>query len=390
MPIENLEEEGLAKNPNLELSQLRFLARSSPLPDVRQECIDQLMTAIVKDNMAPFYSEICEELGIQIDPDLLSKLREANKTRLDELEAELKEAEVSSGESEIREIYLNKAEYLCLIGDKDAAVTAFRQTFEKTVPIGQKLDVVFHLIRMGLFYLDYDLAKRNIAKAKTLIEEGGDWDRRNRLKVYEAVYCMSIRNFLGAANNFLDTVSTFTSYELMPYPRFIWYTVLCALIALKRVDINKKVVKCPEILEVLHSNSQLSNYMMSLYNCNYAQFFKALAQMEGDISNDSYLSPHYRYLIREMRIIAYTQLLHSYQSLTIPYMARAFGVTEAFIDGELSTFISAGRLDCKIDKVGGIVETNWPDSKNKQYEEVIKKGDVLLNRLQKLRRVVNL
>ena len=58
-----------------------------------------------------------------------------------------------------------------------------RQTYEKTVPIGQKLDVVFHLIRMGLFYLDYDLAKRNIAKAKTLIEEGGDWDRRNRLKV---------------------------------------------------------------------------------------------------------------------------------------------------------------------------------------------------------------
>ena len=59
-----------------------------------------------------------------------------------------------------------------------------RQTYDKTVPIGQKLDVVFHLIRMGLFYLDYDLAKRNIAKAKTLIEEGGDWDRRNRLKVF--------------------------------------------------------------------------------------------------------------------------------------------------------------------------------------------------------------
>ena len=100
---------------------------------------------------------------------------------------------------------------------------------------------------------------------------------------------------------------------------------------------------------------------------------------------DIYLSPHCRYLIREMRIIAYTQLLHSYQSLTIPYMGRAFGVTETFIDGELSTFISAGRLDCKIDKVGGVVETNWPDSKSKQYEEVIKKGDVLLNRLQKLK-----
>ena len=66
MPIENLEEEGLAKNPNLELSQLRFLARTSPDPVVKQECIDQLMNAVTKNSMAPFYTELCEELGIQV------------------------------------------------------------------------------------------------------------------------------------------------------------------------------------------------------------------------------------------------------------------------------------------------------------------------------------
>jgi len=35
---------------------------------------------------------------------------------------------------------------------------------------------------------------------------------------------------------------------------------------------------------------------------------------------------------------------------------------------ELSRFIAAGRLHCKIDKVGGIVETSRPDSKNWQYQ----------------------
>ena len=35
---------------------------------------------------------------------------------------------------------------------------------------------------------------------------------------------------------------------------------------------------------------------------------------------------------------------------------------------ELSRFIAAGRLHAKIDKVGGIVETNRPDSKNYQYQ----------------------
>lgn len=56
---------------------------------------------------------------------------------------------------------------------------------------------------------------------------------------------------------------------------------------------------------------------------------------------------------------------------------------------DLSKFIASGRLNCVIDKVGGIVETNRPDSKNAQYQAVIKQGDLLLNRVQKLGSVIN-
>lgn len=75
----------------------------------------------------------------------------------------------------------------------------------------------------------------------SLIEEGGDWDRRNRLKVYQGVYCMAIRDFKNAAVFFLDTVSTFTSYELMDYKTFVTYTVICSMISLSRVDLREKV-----------------------------------------------------------------------------------------------------------------------------------------------------
>ena len=71
---------------------------------------------------------------------------------------------------------------------------------------------------------------------------------------------------------------------------------------------------------------------------------------------------------------AYAQLLESYRSLTLAYMAGtfviispelmslvhilfvffpdAFGVTEAYMDQELCRFIASGRLHAKIDKVG--------------------------------------
>lgn len=46
------------------------------------------------------------------------------------------------------------------------------------------------------------------------------------------------------------------------------------------------------------------------------------------------------------------------------------------------------RVFC-VCQVGGVVETNRPDSKNAQYQACIKQGDLLLNRVQKLGRVVD-
>jgi 26S proteasome regulatory subunit N7 len=77
-----------------------------------------------------------------------------------------------------------------------------------------------------------------------LIDEGGDWDRRNRLKVYRGTYCMAIRDFKSAANLFLDTVATFTSYELMEYSSFVTYAVLCSMIAMERPKLREKVRGC--------------------------------------------------------------------------------------------------------------------------------------------------
>lgn len=41
-------------------------------------------------------------------------------------------------------------------------------------------------------------------------------------------------------------------------------------------------------------------------------------------------------------------------------------------------------------QVSGIVETNRPDLKNALYQDTIKKGDVLLNRIQKLSKIIDI
>jgi 26S proteasome regulatory subunit N7 len=61
------------------------------------------------------------------------------------------------------------------------------------------------------------------------------------LQVYEAVSCMSQRQLKRAANLLLDSVATFTTYELFSYEECVFYAVSMAIVTLPRPDLRKKV-----------------------------------------------------------------------------------------------------------------------------------------------------
>jgi len=387
MPIEDMEEEGLKKIPDLNIAQWIFTMKRNPADETTKT---KLMDVVKEHKAAPLYEYICKELKWSIDAKLMTGMKNSNKETLTTLDAAISDADENLGESELREALLKKSEFLATIGDKDAAIESVRKTAEKTVGLGNRMDLVFLNIRIGLFFTDHEIIKTNIAKAHQMLEEGGDWDRRNRLKVYEGLYAMSVRDFKLSAKLFLDAISTFTSYELMDYVQFVEYTVWISVLALDRSNLHKDVIKGSEILEVLYQCPDVKKYLFSLYDCQYAEFFQQLGKVEQIFAADRYMAPHYAYYVREMKIKAYAQLLESYRSLTLVYMADAFGVTVEYMDTELCRFIASGRLHAKIDKVGGIVVTNRPDSKNGQYQTCIKQGDILLNRVQKLSRVINI
>jgi len=272
---------------------------------------------------------------------------------------------------------------------KDRAVEAQILALEKTPGIGSRIDIVLTLVRLGFFFGDHGLITSNLTKAEELIETGGDWDRRNRLKVYRGLHLLSVRQFKRGGELFLDALSTFTATELITYNDFVALTVISNTLSLKRVDLKKKIIAAPEVNQILPELPVLADLTKNLYECHYDKFFIALATLEQTyLLTSRLLCPHTRYYVREMRILAYGQLLESYRSLTLESLSGAFGVSVEFVDNELSRFIASGRLHCTIDKVNGIVETNRPAQKNAQYETVVRQGDLLLNSIQRLSKVL--
>merc|ERR1740124_281230 len=271
--------------------------------------------------MAPFYKLVCGQLGWPVDAAKLASMEAVNEVELTSLTDKIKNAEENEGE-------------------KEKAIEAYDETVTKTVALGPKLDIMLSQLRIGFFFDDAQLLKAKITKAKAMLEEGGDWERRNRLKVYEAVFLLQIRDFKASAALLLDSVATFTATELLPYNTFIFYTVVASMVALPRKELKAKVIDAPEILQVLHELPHMPELLDGMYSCAYDKLMRALVATIDLMKADRYLTKHARYYFREVRVMAYTQFMESYRTVSLVSMAASFGVSPAHMDKELSGFIS--------------------------------------------------
>jgi len=385
-------EEDVSQSSMVIAANLTFLLTldNKVLPPEQKRMVKQRLIKLIKEhNMSNFYTYLCSDLGWIENTKLCQTMKEENDKEMKKLEETVEEAKKNAGESEVREAKLEIANIQALVGEKEQAIEAFADVGKVTVGLGEKIDLEFSLIHLGIMWNDDKLVQEHIEKVQIMVDKGGDWERRNLLGVYRGLYFITTRQFKEAADLLLDAVATFTCYRLADYNTFIFYTVLLSLVSQSRVTLRDKVVKAPEILSVINDIPHLRDLLFSLYQCKYKQFFRTLALITPTMKRDRYLAPHIGYFLREIRIVAYTQFLEAYSSVTLQQMAQDFGTSVLFLDQELSRFISVGRLNCKLDKVGGVIKTTRPDSRNTEYLSLIKHGDQLLNRIQKLTKIIN-
>ena len=153
--------EEIPKIPNLELNVYTFLL-GNKLGTPETNAL--LLKGIEKDEMAPYYSIVCQKLGWVVDDKLLSMLKAKNEATLTEMDAKIKDALENLGETEYSDALTAKAQYLAQIGELDTAVTALDLAFEKTASVGHKIDILFSVIRVGFFHGNYDLITNYIEK----------------------------------------------------------------------------------------------------------------------------------------------------------------------------------------------------------------------------------
>ena len=177
----------------------------------------KLSELLTENSMASLYATVYTKFGWGVDAALVEKMRVANAAKVVEWDEKLADAEKHHGEQEVYDAVIGKADAVAAFGDEDDATAAYLVALDKAFSSGQRIDIQMKMMHAGLFAGNFEYVDGLLRKLRPLVEKAGDWDRRNRLKVYEATFAMSKRSMKIAADFFLDTTKTFTSYDLMPY-----------------------------------------------------------------------------------------------------------------------------------------------------------------------------
>uniref|UniRef100_A0A5S6QCZ1 PCI domain-containing protein n=1 Tax=Trichuris muris TaxID=70415 RepID=A0A5S6QCZ1_TRIMR len=345
----------------------------------------KLMEIVTSNQMGPYYASVCKELNWPIDKELLIKLKQANRKRLRELDEKfISVKKTKAGRESLKSVILEKAKYLCSIGKLTESLDMYDLSVYLTVGVCKIMDIKMEQLRLCMLLMNKSLINAKLEEVRQIDRMYVDWERRRRLKAYEGYYAMLTRDYEKASAMLLDLTCTFRSYELMTLDNMILYAVIASSTVMDRQSIKKRILDATDMAPFLHKNPLLRQYVETLYNCDYAGFFRKLVDMESVMKMDYVLAPNYKHIVRIMRLKAYDQFLAPYSAVHLQYMADKFCITVKTLTKELERFIRHQLLGARIDEIAVYAKKYYGPANVLPRESALDEIDQVINRVWRL------
>ena len=128
--------------------------------------------------------------------------------KLAEFDKKIADAKEREGDVEVRDATLDKAEFLKdEAKDYPQAERIFREAYAMSGGASRKMEILFEILLMNFEKYDLDALKKDVTTCKQLVEDGADWDKKNKLKIFESCYLMLIREFKKASELLLSSIA---------------------------------------------------------------------------------------------------------------------------------------------------------------------------------------
>ena len=170
--------------------------------------------------------------------------------KLAKADEKIENAQKNEGDLEIRDAYLEKAEIYQEAKDNSNYRDCILKALEKAVGNSKKLELNMMIMNNYYHERNFDKFLEFLKICQGLTDDSLDWEKKNKLSIYEGVSHILKRNMPTAADILLNSVNTFNSPEIMSFKELVKYAVLLGLLSLHRKDIREKIIQSSEVWSV--------------------------------------------------------------------------------------------------------------------------------------------
>lgn len=283
------------------------------------------------------------------------------------------EVEQEIEEELVEEELLSMAEKAAAEVEYEHFVRVSRRLFEKNTSLALKFDAYTVQIRILLVLERENEISGLIKRIEGLIELGIDWGRKNKFKVYKGLYYMIEKRYERAAEQFLESLSTFEGEELVKYQELVKYTIYTGMISLSRAEIKKRIIESSDVCEVVKEMPGAYEVVLAFYECNYSEIFSWLCQFADIFADDIYLKDRADYFVYIVKVRAYRQLFMSYKAISLEQMSSIFRVRQEYMHKDIESMILRSDILCKINHQNMMIYNTPLKTKNtleNQAEEI--------------------
>ena len=207
--------------------------------------------------------------------------RDAKSDELAKLDERIKQAQDDGDDVQLRDAYVAKAELYVTAQQYTDAIEQYNLALAKTAGAQKKLEYQLAVLHIYFTLADFARFGDQLELCKRLNEEGGDWEKKNKLLVYEGLWLIKKRQLESAAVILLSCVNTFNAPEILPFEQLVFYGVALGMVTLQRKELKGKVIDNSDIVGVLREDAVLYDYLFSLYERRYSDFFGNLSELSS-------------------------------------------------------------------------------------------------------------
>ncbi|ORY80914.1 26S proteasome subunit RPN7-domain-containing protein [Protomyces lactucae-debilis] len=340
----------------------RLVHIANTFDSLRSEALQRALTALKEETMdGETYANLAKLLpeSVAYDSTWATEITRKAQAMTVKLESELKAYKNNLIKESIRLGQQDLADHQAKMGQFDEAIKTYIQNRDVCTTPDQVAHTTFKIVELATIAGQWATANTYLSKIDGKLEKGVD---RQKSLIAKGLSNLAHGGYHQAATAYISAFSVAQVQakrweEVICLNDIANQTVVIALAYFDRKTLSSELLNNSNMTPVLELEGNAREALECFYKSRYADLFKVLEIMRGDLLADMHLEPSaVQHLFSRIKKRSLIQFAKAFKSVSLTRMVNEFGKTPDELEQLLEELIMSDELpNARIDAVRGLL-----------------------------------